>query len=220
MRTMLRGKFTLLFLTFAVATLIFPAIAFAQDAATSTAAPTTSTAAPTIQSDKDDYQPGELVTLTGSDWQPGDSVHIFVNDDEGQSWSHNSDPDPVADDSGAFTYEFNLPEQFVAMYNVTATGVESGTAKTTFTDAVAFGGCPAGSPISSPINVTTTNDEYNTTPNSTCSLREAIRAASLDPGADTINVPAGTYTLFRNGSDNTTSGIDQKDLDITNGPVT
>ena len=43
---------------------------------------------PTIQSDKADYAPGELVTLTGSGWQPGESVHIVVNDTYGASWQH------------------------------------------------------------------------------------------------------------------------------------
>jgi hypothetical protein len=58
-----------------------------------------------------------------------------VNDDANQSWSFNSDPDPVANDSGDFTYEFQLPNWFVATYSVTATGATSGTATATFTDA-------------------------------------------------------------------------------------
>lgn len=41
-------------------------------------------AAPTISSDKDDYAPGELVTLTGTNWVPGETVHIRVNDDQGR----------------------------------------------------------------------------------------------------------------------------------------
>src|ERR671921_3003003 len=41
----------------------------------------------TIQSDKDTYAPGKTVTLTGSYWQPGESVHISVSDDQGKTWS-------------------------------------------------------------------------------------------------------------------------------------
>ena len=63
----------------------------------------------TITSDKADYAPGETVILTGLGWSPGESVHIFVNDDMNQMWSHNSNPDPVADGSGGFTYSFQLP---------------------------------------------------------------------------------------------------------------
>jgi len=87
-----------------------------------------------IASDKEDYAPGEIVTLTGANWQAGESVHIFVNDDFGQTWSHSSNPDPVAGGSGGFTYQFQLPFLFVANYSVTATGSLSGTATTTFTD--------------------------------------------------------------------------------------
>jgi len=89
-------------------------------------------AAPTIQSDKADYAPGELVTLTGSGWQPGESVNIVVNDDVGQSWNRNVNV--TADASGNITDSFNLPNSFVAQYSVTATGTQSGTATTSFTD--------------------------------------------------------------------------------------
>ena len=58
---------------------------------TTTAEPSAPVAAPTIQSDLEDYPPGGLVTLTGANWQPGESVHIFVNDDFGSTWSRNVD---------------------------------------------------------------------------------------------------------------------------------
>ena len=59
---------------------------------------------------------------------------------------------------------------------------------------------------STTINVTTTDDELNS--DGDCSLREAIRAANTDTavdacpagsGADTINLPAGNYTLSIGG---------------------
>jgi hypothetical protein len=128
MRTKLRSKFTLLFMTFALILLVVPAVAYGLEAD-----PTGSTTtAPTIQSDKDDYAPGELVTLTGSGWQANESVNIRVNDDAGQTWSRNVDV--VADSSGNITDSFNLPNWFVATYSVTATGAQSGVATTSFTD--------------------------------------------------------------------------------------
>src|SRR3954469_15290988 len=90
------------------------------------------TGTPYIQSDKDDYPPGGLVSLTGGDWQPGKSVHLYVNDDQGRTWERNSDV--VADETGAVTESFNLPNWFVATYKVLATGDVSGTATTGFTD--------------------------------------------------------------------------------------
>ncbi len=94
--------------------------------------PTAPAAAPTITSDKADYAPGELVTLTGAGWQPGETVHIFVNDDWGSAWTRSVDVE--ADASGAITDQFNLPNWFAALYSVTATG-SSGIARATFTDA-------------------------------------------------------------------------------------
>ena len=97
-----------------------------------TTEPSTPVGTPTIQSDLADYPPGGLVTLTGSGWQPGESVHIFVNDDWGSSWSRNVDV--TADASGAIVDQFELPLWFVALYTVVASGDVSGSATTSFTD--------------------------------------------------------------------------------------
>src|SRR5437870_2678035 len=56
-------------------------------------------APPTISSDKADYAPGELVTLTGSGWAPAESVHLYVNDEIGSTWGR--DVDVVADNAGS-----------------------------------------------------------------------------------------------------------------------
>src|SRR5215218_5878498 len=138
MRTKLRSKFTLLLIVCAALIAVPVAAALAQDAGTSPA--------PTIQSDKADYAPGELVTLTGSGWVPGESVNIVVNDDVGQTWNRNVNV--IADPSGNISDSFNLPEFFVANYSVTATG-GSGTATTSFTDTAKLQGLHLGSPTGS-----------------------------------------------------------------------
>jgi hypothetical protein len=127
MRTKLRSKVTLLFIVCA-ALLAFAGTAMAVVTDTSG----TTATSPTIQSDKADYAPGELVTLTGSGWQAGESVNIKVNDTYGASWSRNVDV--TANANGEITDSFNLPDRFVSDYDVTATGSQSGTATTTFTD--------------------------------------------------------------------------------------
>src|SRR5437764_7636150 len=91
-----------------------------------------STTNPWIQSDQADYAPGSTVTLTGGNWAPGESVHIFVDDTNGHTWQHNADV--TADDMGLIQDVFNLPNTFVSNYDVTATGVASGMATTAFTD--------------------------------------------------------------------------------------
>jgi VCBS repeat-containing protein len=87
---------------------------------------------PTLVSDKDDYMPGETVTLTGEKWVPGDVVRIAVNDDQQQPWTYQADV--VASLSGTIYHQFQLPTSFAALYTATATGPISGSASTTFTD--------------------------------------------------------------------------------------
>src|SRR5262245_48108424 len=96
----------------------------------------------TITSDKADYPPGAMVTLTGAGWASGEQVHLVVNDTIGQTWKlvsgvDGAAADPIANASGGFTYVVDLPDTFISDYDVTATGPISGTATTTFTDAVA-----------------------------------------------------------------------------------
>jgi hypothetical protein len=97
---------------------------------------TGSVSSPAISSDKADYAPGDLVVLTGENWQPGESVQIDVEDDEGRTWSHQVSV--TADEQGLIRDEFNLPDWFVAAYSVTATGEVSGVAATAFTDGNVF----------------------------------------------------------------------------------
>ena len=96
---------------------------------TTTAVPST----PTVASDKADYAPGSPVTLNGSGWGSAEKIHIVVNDDVGQAWK--LDADVFADIGGNFTYQFQLPNFFIADYSVTATGASGGVARTAFTDA-------------------------------------------------------------------------------------
>src|SRR3954463_4416980 len=84
---------------------------------------------PAIWSDKADYSPGEHVVLSGANWQPGESVHVTVNDDAGSTGNRdgagstwNRDVDVVADGAGNIADEFDLPNWFVARYSVRATG--------------------------------------------------------------------------------------------------
>src|SRR4051812_18604516 len=126
-------RFSTLGVLFALFATCFFASAAQADVFTSDlqAAGTTQTLSPSVASDKADYGPGELVTLTGSNWQPGETVHLVVNDTAGATWSYASDV--TADGSGFIADSFNLPNWFVASYDVTATGA-SGTASATFTD--------------------------------------------------------------------------------------
>src|SRR5436190_5719141 len=87
---------------------------------------------PAIWSDKADYSPGEHVVLSGANWQPGESVHITVNDDAGSTW--NRSVDVTADAAGTIADEFDLPSWFVAQYSVRAEGASGAVATYSFTD--------------------------------------------------------------------------------------
>ena len=75
-------------------------------------------------------------------------------------------------------------------------------------------GLAASSGISATFLVSKTADTWDGSCDSDCSLREAVIAANVLPGPDTITLPAGSYTL-------TIPGIDESgltgDLDITEG---
>jgi hypothetical protein len=117
---------------------------------------------PSITSDLADYPPGATVTLTGAAWGAGEAVHIFVNDDVGQTWQYNADV--TADASGGFTTRFSLPNYFVANYGVTATGSSGAAATTTFTDAIA-----TTTTLVSSLNPSTVGQSVTFTATVTCS---------------------------------------------------
>jgi hypothetical protein len=85
-----------------------------------------------IQIQESNDAAGKTVTLTGSNWQPGESVHVKLTDDQGKTWSRNVRV--TADASGRVQARFPLPDGFAATYEVTAMGEQSGLATTSFTD--------------------------------------------------------------------------------------
>ena len=96
----------------------------------------------TVTTDKDDYVPGDTVTVTGAGWTPAETVRLLIHED---STGH---PDrtlsAVADDAGhILNHEFAIDSSHIGVrFWLTATGLTSGkTAQTTFTDAPRIGAC-------------------------------------------------------------------------------
>src|SRR5438034_1735749 len=92
--------------------------------------------AATVATDKADYAPGENVVITGSGWEPGETVVLILHEDP------ELDPDlrltAFADANGDFTNtDFSVDVFDIGVtFTLTATGDPSGlTAETTFTDA-------------------------------------------------------------------------------------
>ncbi|MBK9741229.1 MAG: VWA domain-containing protein [Actinobacteria bacterium] len=87
----------------------------------------------TITSDLADYAPASTVELLGTGWKGDETVRIIVNDTLGQTWQHDAIV-PVFKD-GSIADSFDLPDYFVATYDITAMGMDSGRmASATFTD--------------------------------------------------------------------------------------
>src|SRR4051794_33894736 len=90
--------------------LVGPSIFVANAASKSKSGATTQTEAvnlPSISRDKASYEPGDTITLSGSNWTAGESVTITIS----------ADPDAqpitvqaVADSSGSFTATAEMPE--------------------------------------------------------------------------------------------------------------
>jgi hypothetical protein len=194
--------------------------------------------AQTIQSDKDDYAPGKSVTLTGSNWQPGESVHISVNDDQGKTWSRNVEV--TADASGRIQYQFQLPTPFVATYEVTTMGEQSGVATTSFTE----GNVSFRSTSPAPANWTvdyTTHGAEKTTDNTPCAKGGNDGSRTISPDSTgttsegisneesmrlgTVNVPAGSPLEFDHWTDQDGNAVPKDaclsgDLSGTDGNIT
>jgi large repetitive protein len=161
---------------------------------------------PSVWSDKADYAPGEQVTLSGANWAPGESVHIRVNDDAGQTWSR--DVDVTADANGAISDQFNLPDWFVAVYSVTATGASSGTATWSFTDGNVTLHLEAAQGVA---NMTVTYDRWNGTsssPNSTCSGPPTLTNLI-------VSIPAASGTVNITGFGGSTDSVRLKSVTTT-----
>src|SRR5882724_4735237 len=96
--------------------------------------------AATVATDKADYAPGQTVVITGSGWEPGETVVLILHEEP------QLDPDleltAFADANGDFTNtDFSVDVFDIGVtFTLTATGLSSGlTAETTFTDAPTCG---------------------------------------------------------------------------------
>src|ERR1044072_2786445 len=95
-----------LWLFFMMVAALVAVLAFAGNAGAVTRSGGTGTD-PWISSELPDYAPGSTVNLLGGSWQPGESVHIYVNDSDGQTWVFNDDV--TADADGDIGDSLNLP---------------------------------------------------------------------------------------------------------------
>jgi hypothetical protein len=119
-----------------------------------------------IETDQDDYVPGQIVHVTGRGWAANETVHLFMTEDPD---THGDvEQDAVADSAGGFSLHFyDVQEHDLGVtFTLTATGATSGSSatavfmdsrtvnaytlnSTTFT----FPASPPNSPATNPITV-------------------------------------------------------------------
>ncbi|GAA4427726.1 hypothetical protein GCM10023188_11170 [Pontibacter saemangeumensis] len=94
--------------------------------------------AQTVTTDKDDYSPGQYVTITGSGWQPGERVDFsFEETPKPATCVNPHDLFAIADQNGnIFNNQFLVKENHLGVaFVLTATGESGSIAVTNFTDA-------------------------------------------------------------------------------------
>ena len=127
----------------------------------------------TIETNQDDYLPGEVVHLTGRGWAPNETVHLFMREDPDTHGDVSEDVQ--ADSTGAFALHFYdvQPHDLGVTFTLTATGQSSrSVAVVTFTDgrpinSITFGGNPSitvapGSSVSALVEGQLTGASNNT----------------------------------------------------------
>ncbi|MFN3760337.1 MAG: MBG domain-containing protein, partial [Algoriphagus aquaeductus] len=96
----------------------------------------------TVKTDREDYQPGDYVKITGSGWQPGETVSFHFEEDPKPTTCVNPhDLVAIADENGnIYNDQFLIRENHLGVtFTLTAAGQSSGLVATTvFTDALLF----------------------------------------------------------------------------------
>ena len=180
---------------------------------------------PTVSTDKSDYAPGTPVKMTGTGFQPFETVDLHLHEWVNQSTEDDPDASVTADALGNFSYSGYGPntKDLGARYHLTAVGLSSGyQAQTIFTDGITF-----ISITSPPLDQSTTtcgaitlqvyqtggsygtiylyDNNGGTSTGTFYSDSGCTSAITTIPGQSTVNLwyknaTAGTYTLYADAS--------------------
>src|SRR5712664_1422924 len=167
----------------------------------------------TVKTDKADYAPGEIVTITGSGWQPGETVTLSLqevpfNDTHGPYTA-------VADSAGNILNTYFVPNaaDVGIRFYLTASGSVS-QAQTTFTDKVSLQSVTVGAQGTNPVIVgnsttypVTVNFNGSGTPGCSATLSVttglptgATAAFSPNPVTSTGSSQTSTLTISTTGA--------------------
>jgi hypothetical protein len=162
----------------------------------------------TVMTDKGDYIPGEVVQITGSGWEPGETVELYL---VGEPPTH--DPETiyaVTDESGKMFAQYVVQEYDLGRsFTLTATGMTSGlSAQTTFTDSQ-----PTGFALSAPTSVTVLQgNSAGYTANVTMGGNSGLCTVTLSV---TTALPTGAVATFAAPNPTTTNANFSRALTIS-----
>lgn len=182
----------------------------------------------TIKTDKDDYAPGEIVTITGGGWEADDSVMFTLtevnnpNPHPPRVWFLTADAAGNVFDNSFYPEEHDLGIRFM----LTAVGASS-QAQGTFTDGSVRVDAVSNSPFSpnqasSPgVKDTTVITVKHTGSGSECNVRVRIKAGSIAGGsfARELNV-SGTLSSGTSSATVTWDGKDSSSVFVADGTYT
>jgi hypothetical protein len=134
-----------------------------------------------IATDKDDYAPGEVVTITGQGWSAGETVHLTLTEDPVKDGPH--DWDVVADSAGSFTDQSFAPgkQHLGVSFTLVATGPLSGVStQLMFTDGAIFVNTSA-----SGTSVVASKSEYSA---GNCAAGNLISTESISLSTAALNI--------------------------------
>ncbi|HKZ52081.1 MAG TPA: hypothetical protein VJ085_02245, partial [Candidatus Acidoferrales bacterium] len=145
----------------------------------------------TVETDKNDYAPGETVTITGSGWAPGETVTLVLSEDLAEPFHGDRELTAIADAYGNIFDASFAPEEhdLGVRFFLTASG-ERSQARTTFTD-----GTP-GAPSLNPATVSVPSTGMATTEVSVTYTGTTDQCTVTFSISFTAPAPAGVTTAF------------------------
>lgn len=158
-----------------------------------------------VWTDKQDYAPEEVVTISGSDFLANAEVTVTVERPDGVT--DTVTPAPITDDTGYFTCTYQL-DGIAGTYTVTATD-GTNTAVTTFTDTTALisitvspTSVAAGSTTSFTVNVSVPSGDYHTLASVEISMAAVSGSNWGTPGSVSITgfYQAASWSVYSTGA--------------------
>lgn len=162
---------------------------------------------PTIWTDKDDYAPGDTVTISGSGFLPDSTITLSItHPDYGMvTWTSQSDKD------GTFETTYRL-DGFAEWYTVTAADEASNQASVTFHDTPKVGSVSVGSQSPSPVTAGNPATYTVTVNRGSGSGSSGAFTASL---SITSTLPSGVTASFASSSLSFSSSDSSKSTTLT-----